>query len=431
MREPRHLERCGHGNEYQVCKDSGQPARVNLEGEETCVEKRPPDSERKARSQTQVASRLLAIAFVGFLFLVCFPHAVWGEDSGSALGTLNLTPQNEKIAVFCSSWGEEPMGTHLGNILGREVESFTLGATNAGGALASCSRYKDNKFGIIVTDFGSHDRVDNLPWEVTEADLRQLFQTLKDSGAIVVYNELVLESYGFPYGEVCREEGVILVPNITEGIMSPESTVGSGMSGIVLDPRFFAGDSSHPSNEGYSVMAERTAKVLLDTGLVQSAQTCVELSEQIPAVLSRAMELINAVAEKGADTQLAMKHYDLAEYLHENRFCYTANWSLRERIIVPLESVLAGWDEITGIFDAANTSITMIEEGGMSREAILMKADYSRAQKAWGEYDSGTTRLYLDKVLVKGAEFPEPALLSILGSAVLFALSRSRLGRIS
>ena len=431
MRKPRHPERCGYGNVPRVYKGAAQRARASLEGEESCGEGRPPAPKGGNRFQRQLGARLLAVASVVFLALVCVPHAVTGEDSGSALGSLNLTPQNEKIAVFCSSWGEEPMGTHLGNILGREVESFTLGATNAGGALASCSRYKDNKFGIIVTDFGSHDRVDNLPWEVTENDLRQLFQSLKDSGAIVVYNELVLESYGFPYGEVCREEGVILVPNITEGIMSPESTVGSGMSGIVLDPRFFAGDSSHPSNEGYSVMAERTAKVLLDTGLVQSAQTCVELSEQIPAVLSRAMELINAVAEKGADTQLAMKHYDLAEYLHENRFCYTANWSLRERIIVPLESVLAGWDEITGIFDAANTSITMIEEGGMSREAILMKADYSRAQKAWSEYDSETTRLYLDKVLAKAAEITEPAFLSILGSAVLFALSRSRLGRIS
>ena len=407
MRKPRHEEK----QDSSTRKGSHQRAWTKPKGRESRGRASRPDLRLEAQSRAS-CPRLLAMASVVFLLLVCVPHAVWSEDSASAL-SLNLTPQNERIGVFCGSWGREPMGTQLGIITGREVESYIIGAANAGAVLSSSSRYEDDKFGIIVTDFGSHDRLDDLPWEVTDNDLRQLFQSLKGSGAIVVYNEIVPESYGFPYGEVCREEGVILVPNITQGIGLPRD----------LNPWFFGGDVGHPIEEAYYIFAERTAEVLVDYGLAQHAWTFE--AGQIPAVFSLATDLINAVEERGADTQLAMKYYDLAEYIWDtwnHEYSYAVNRSLHERIIGPLESCLAGWDQVTELFDTANASIATIEEAGMTRETILMKADYSRAQKAWTEYDIDATGTYLDKVLAKAAELPEPALLPILALPLLIAI---------
>jgi hypothetical protein len=368
------------------------------------------------------------MASMVFLALVSILHGVMAENSGSGLGSLNLTPQNNRILVFWTSFGREPYPTHLGRITNRSVESFILEVAVAGDALAECSRVTRSKHGIIITGFGEGDWYHRVPWEKTETDLRQLLRCLKESGAIVVYTSTLSDpvaqaGYGFgyqPFNALCREEEVVLITDLLLDICTDDSEPGR----LVFKPYLDSGDHIHPSEEGYSVMAERTAQGLLDTGLVQTIQIGGELSGQIPAMLSHAMDLINAMEEKGADIQLAMEHYYLAEYLYQNRYYYTANWSLYERIIEPLETCLAGWSQTMELFDAANASITATEEAGMSREAILMEADYSRAQKAWNEYDSDTARKYLDKVL--SASEPEQALLAILLAVLLFALSQNR-----
>jgi hypothetical protein len=140
-------------------------------------------------------------------------------------------------------------------------------------------------------------------------------------------------------------------------------------------------------------MAERTAVVLFDSGLVESVQTCEDLSFAA-AEFSRAWELIGSATEMGAYTEPFRDHYATAEYLRENGFCSTANWSLHEGIIDPLESFLALWEGIedlgtyfAGLFEVANSSIQEMEGRGMDREHMLMKADYSRAEKAWDEHE--------------------------------------------
>jgi hypothetical protein len=316
------------------------------------------------------------------------------------LGSLNLTSQNDRILIFWTSWGREPYATHLGRMINRSVDSFILGGTQVEGALPDCERFKADKYGIVITGFGENDWYYGVPWEQTETDLRQLFQCLKDSGAIVVYvsvlsQRVIQAAYGFdyqPFDALCREEGVLVAPSFAEDIVT------SARPGeLVFNPYFDSGDRLHPNEEGYSVFAERTARVLLETGLAQPAQTCEGLSEQIPAMLSHAMDLIEAMEEKGADIQQAMKYYGSASYLYENQFYYTANWSLRERIIGPMESCLAGWDQISRMLDAANESIKALEQAGI--DTARMRGDYALAQTYWQKYQYEETNTSLSKIV--------------------------------
>lgn len=356
------------------------------------------------------------------LIALLLPSVACGADPGNR--AMNVTLQNERIAVYGSSWASGCYGSCLANIVGREVESTILPDTGVVGALSEWARYNETRFGIIVTSFGGNDWwPQGRPWEDVEGDFRQLLRNLKSSGAVVVYNQLVPESIGYPTGQVCQEEGVVLVPEITEGIGLP----------MDLNPRFYDGDAVHPSLEGYCLMAERTAMVLVDVGLIPSAMTCEELSESMPAVFSHARELIEAVKAKGADTQLAMKHFSTAEYLRDHNLCYTANWSLQRRITGPFESFLERWDEVpdmdeyfAGLFDEANLSIRMIEEKGLSREVILLEADYFRAEKAWIEHDYDAAKLYLEKIITRCLEIPEATLLAFLGPGLLPLLLRRR-----
>ena len=356
-------------------------------------------------------------ASLAFTILLFAPMVVLGDDPGNTTA-LNLTPQNERVACFGSSWVGYSFPTHLGQIIGREVEPFVYGGASSEDALSVCQIFEkpENKFGIIVTNFGNDVRT--LSWEQIEKNLHELYQRLKDTGAIVVFDCYVSETYGFPYRELCKREGVILAQEINEGIGTPGN----------LDPLFFEGDASHPSEEGYCLFAERTARILLDNGLIQTAKTCEELPVQIPAVFSNATDLINEMKTKGADIQLAEKQYAIAQFIWDNwnhQYCYTVNWSLNERIIGPLGTCLESWGQITTLFNDANKSITTIEEQGKGKQALPMKADYSRAQNAWAEYDTETTKTYLEKVLTKAAEIQEPVSLTIFGLTFLGILSRS------
>ena len=367
---------------------------------------------------------LAPLAITGIISLIALtaPIGVLGGEPSGEYG--NLTLQNERIAVFGSSWAAGCYGSCLASIVGREVESFILADTGVVGALQECALFKSNEFGVIVTDFGSHDWwPQGRPWEEVEADFRNLLRCLKGSGAVVVYNQLVPESIGYPTGPVCREEGVILVPEITEGIGLP----------LNISPHFYGGDPVHPTHEGYSVMAERTAVVLFDLGLVESVQTCEDLSFAA-AEFSRAWELIGSATEMGAYTEPFRDHYATAEYLREKGFCYTANWSLHEGIIDPLESFLARWEGIedlgtyfAGLFKAANSSIHEMEGLDMDREHMLMKADYSRAEKAWDEHEYDAAKLYLEKVIARFEEIPESPVIVIPCLIILAAfMSKTR-----
>ena len=73
------------------------------------------------------------------------------------------------------------------------------------------------------------------------------------------------------------------------------------------------------------------------------------------------------------------------------------------------------------MFDLAAEALAqatkILEQQGNSREAVMLEADYSKAEEAWTKSDYVSAKTYLQKVLDKAAEIPERALLYL--SAIL------------
>ena len=66
--------------------------------------------------------------------------------------------------------------------------------------------------------------------------------------------------------------------------------------------------------------------------------------------------------------QHARDDYDRAEYIRDMGFCHTANWSLHQRVIDPLESFMAAWGGVDNLetyfaqlFEIVNASIQDVE----------------------------------------------------------------------
>ncbi len=373
----------------------------------------PANSGWAGRRRLPKSSLFEALVVVVVLSWLAAPVAVVGQGSGVGPGNYSGTLQNDRIAVFGSSYAWEPYGTHLGRIVGREVESFISGATGAGGALDGCSVFNTEKFGIIVTDFGSWDAMVGAPWSEIEVNLRELFQRLKASGAVVVYNQLIPDSSDvgeYAFARVCREEEVYLAPNITEGIATgiPDAS-GTGFT-ILVDP-VFKPSGEHPCDEGYSIMAERTARTLFEVGLVEREEPCEGLSLDVPGLFANATDLLKKAEQEGFDTEAIREAYSMAEYLWENQHCYTTSWELEEEVLEPLVNTFENLDEVTQMFSRAEALMDEAREKGMNTDE--METNHEYAETSWRRMDPSIAKYYLQKILDLEEEigaFQEPVM---------------------
>jgi hypothetical protein len=81
----------------------------------------------------------------------------------------------------------------------------------------------------------------------TQAALESLFGDLQAQGCAVAYTEVLGLRPGRRarmHREVCRRQGVILVPDIMDGILRNDQLLSDGV---------------HPNDEGYALIAKRVA----------------------------------------------------------------------------------------------------------------------------------------------------------------------------
>ena len=358
-----------------------------------------------------------------FLVLLFVPMLVSGAGSGNVSQNLNLKPQNERIATFgCPAVGRS-FPTHMEHIIGGEdtIPYFSvIGlAKSTEETVPYCDWFKEpeNKFGIIIYPIGGLDYLYEVPWEKTDIYTREIFQRLKDTGAIVV------AFAPFPWFEenssrLSQEEGVVFAPDVIKDVAG--------------DPYLMA-DQIHENDEGYGIMAERVAEVLLEAGLVQWAETCENQPQDVPKLFSKAIGLFEEAEEKGIPANCVSKaraDYAMAEYLWENRHCCTARWELEEKVIPVLDSLLETMlehsDEISDMFSRANATITKAKQEGVADRTItIMEGYYANAEGKWKECDLENTEYFLQKVITMS----DPTLLSflsLLGLILLPALLRRR-----
>ncbi len=324
----------------------------------------------------------LLLAFIG-----CLSIAVTGPVNG--LAEVNLTPQDVRIATWGDSWIRWGVG-YLEEILGCEVSHFYVGGIEQ--ALEDMVQFEapENRFDIIITNLGCGDDAGGASWESIESGLRQVFRYLKSTGAVVVYNQVVPKS---SYSKLVVEEGVVLVANISDGIML-DFEEGKGP---VFHYYFDDGGGWHPSDEAYSLMLERTAKVMLDSGLVEWAEDRGGICAEASRLLSDATALIEAVEREGLDAAEFRRSLGMAKYILECGGCYTTSCVLTSHITDRLQPFVGHYDEIQIMF--ANVSEEIDRAEGQTIDVTRMRADYLQARVQWEGYRYEQTRDMLAKIL--------------------------------
>lgn len=175
----------------------------------------------------------------------------------------NSPPQNSTICIFGDSLvagvgaeDHESYPAQLAELTGHTVIAVGTSGDTTAQALQRIARVQDQPYGIIIVTLGGNDIIRRVPWDETRENLRQLFQKLQETGAVVAYTGVIGPlnfSRDKKYRKLCEEEGVFYISDILDGILS--------------DPRLKA-DDVHPNAAGYRLMAERVADALRDAQLL-------------------------------------------------------------------------------------------------------------------------------------------------------------------
>ncbi|MBT3378094.1 MAG: hypothetical protein HN742_33810 [Lentisphaerae bacterium] len=137
--------------------------------------------------------------------------------------------------------------SQLKNLLPRGTTVAALGETGrtADQALTYLDHDQLMTGGTAIVTLGGNDILKKVPWSRTEAALEELFLRLQDRGMMVVFTA-VRGPLGAERSRecvaLCRRTGVVLVPDILDGIINKPELMS---------------DAVHPNTDGYRLMAEK------------------------------------------------------------------------------------------------------------------------------------------------------------------------------
>lgn len=147
----------------------------------------------------------------------------------------------------------ETYPAHLAELLGKPVENLgRSGDTTADGRSRLQQVIGHGPDTVIIT-LGGNDILQRVPRDETLRNLRTIFQELHSAGAMVVYAAvdppLIGGDWSEQVRELCREEGVLYVPGVMDGLWTDTAKMS---------------DQIHPNGAGYLVIAERIHARLAD-----------------------------------------------------------------------------------------------------------------------------------------------------------------------
>ena len=179
----------------------------------------------------------------------------------------NLNNSNTAIVCFGDSLTKgygankgEDYPSVLASIMGQPViNAGKNGDTSAQGLARIQQDVLSHKPRIVIVEFSGNDFIEKVSKETTRQNLNQIIRHCKQSGSIVV---LVHCKIGFltsdPYLEIFRElakqHNVLLIEDILDDIFANPARMS---------------DPIHPNAQGYALMAQRIAQILVP--LIQAA----------------------------------------------------------------------------------------------------------------------------------------------------------------
>lgn len=123
------------------------------------------------------------------------------------------------------------------------------GETSSGGLTRLPNLLSQKKPGIVLIELGANDALRGLPVNQTEANLRQMIQMSKKSGAKVLlcgiqipsnYGQTYTNQFKQLYFQIANQERVELLPFFLEG--------------VATKPELFQADRLHPNVEAQSII---------------------------------------------------------------------------------------------------------------------------------------------------------------------------------
>ncbi|MFM1759695.1 MAG: hypothetical protein RLY75_965 [Pseudomonadota bacterium] len=127
--------------------------------------------------------------------------------------------------------------------------SSISGETSSGGLTRLPALLSQKKPGIVLIELGANDALRGLPVNQTEANLRQMVQMSKKSGAKVLlcgiqipsnYGQTYTKEFKQLYPQIAKQERVELLPFFLEG--------------VATKPELFQADRLHPNVEAQSII---------------------------------------------------------------------------------------------------------------------------------------------------------------------------------
>ena len=170
----------------------------------------------------------------------------------------NYPPQNNEICCFGDSLvygvgADSPADAYpdvLAKLTGRSVYNWGTSGDTTSDGLNKCIKFQERKFGAVIVTLGGNDILRRIRWEITKENLRKIFQLIQESGAVVVFTGVtgpLNPTREKLYGVICKEQGVLYIPEILKGIMNNTD---------------LKSDEIHPNSEGYKLMAERVSRFM-------------------------------------------------------------------------------------------------------------------------------------------------------------------------
>ena len=145
---------------------------------------------------------------------------------------------------------ESSYPSQLGKLLETETVVFGKPGRTSEEGLRFVREKMSVSDGLVIVTLGGNDILRQVPKERTRECLSQIFAELQQRGALVAFTGVegpLSGGRGRMHRELCKEHGVILVPDVLAGILSTRS---------------LKADHIHPNAKGYRLMAERVAQAV-------------------------------------------------------------------------------------------------------------------------------------------------------------------------
>jgi acyl-CoA thioesterase-1 len=189
---------------------------------------------------------LVLLGFLGYYFFFASPNRI---KNFSTIGK-NIICFGDSLTYGSGATAGMDYPSQLATMISQPIINKGVPGDTTASALARLDRdILSQSPRIVLITLGANDLKNGTPKDIAFQNLKTIIESIQAKGALVIVGGVDIplwgRGFGEGYAEVCRQTGVVLIPNIFEGIM--------GNSKLMSDP-------IHPNDAGYTKMAEKFHK---------------------------------------------------------------------------------------------------------------------------------------------------------------------------